>query len=121
MQSDGVSKLRLQAAKCSQVTPTSPGGQADIGTLFDPMVLPLAKMAVSGFTWYQGEANECPKALPVRDAGKCPGWGAVGFSGSVTPTFKSAATHVQGYHQRLAICSSHSLLLLQSRPSFFFS
>jgi hypothetical protein len=40
------------ASKCSQVTPTSTQSMgADIGTLFDPMVLPLAKMAVSGFTW----------------------------------------------------------------------
>ena len=50
------------AAQCSQVTPTSTHSMgSDIGTLFNPMVLPLARMAVSGFTWYQGEANECPK------------------------------------------------------------
>jgi hypothetical protein len=62
------------AAKCSQVTPTSPQSMgADIGTLFEPMVLPLAQMAVSGFTWYQGEANECPKVEPVRMAGPCGG------------------------------------------------
>jgi hypothetical protein len=55
------------AAKCPQITPTTltpPTGE--IGNLFDPMVVPLAKMAVAGFTWYQGEANECPSALPLR-------------------------------------------------------
>lgn len=63
------------SAKCSQVTPTSPQSQdnGSIATLFDPMVRPLAKMALSGFTWYQGEANECPHALPVRDSGPCGG------------------------------------------------
>jgi hypothetical protein len=62
------------AAKCSQVTPTSPASMgADIGTLFDPMVLPLARMAINGFTWYQGEANECPTKQPVRMAGPCGG------------------------------------------------
>ena len=49
------------AARCSQITPTSTQSMGpDIGTLFVPMVLPLSKMAVSGFTWYQGEANESP-------------------------------------------------------------
>ena len=50
------------AARCDQVTPTSPDGAQglDIGTLFRPMVLPLAPMAVAGFAWFQGESNECP-------------------------------------------------------------
>lgn len=62
------------AAKCSQVTPTSAHSMGpDIGTLFEPMVLPLAKMAISGITWFQGEANECPHAYPVKQAGPCGG------------------------------------------------
>ena len=30
-------------------------------------------MAVSGFTWYQGEANECPNNLPLRYGTPCGG------------------------------------------------
>ena len=46
------------AAKCSQITPTSTQSEGpDIGTLFNPMVLPLAKMAVSGFTWCEYTHN----------------------------------------------------------------
>ena len=62
------------AAKCSQITPTTTQSEgADIGTLFNPMVLPLAEMAVRGFTWYQGEANECPTAEPVQMGSPCGG------------------------------------------------
>jgi hypothetical protein len=45
----------------------------DVGTLFEPMVLPLARMAVAGFTWYQGEANECPRNEPVQLNWPCGG------------------------------------------------
>eukprot|EP00040_Diaphanoeca_grandis_P022645 m.122132 g.122132 ORF g.122132 m.122132 type:complete len:517 (+) comp28902_c0_seq1:561-2111(+) len=51
-------------AKCSQVTPFSNSTEYNIGTLFEPMVLPLAPMAVRGFTWFQGEANECGSYAP---------------------------------------------------------
>ena len=69
-----VSQEATAASSCSQVTPTSTQSMGgDIGTLFEPMVSPLAQMAVSGFTWYQGEANECPKAFPVHTGGPCGG------------------------------------------------
>ena len=42
------------------------------------------QMAVSGFTWYQGEANECPKVEPVRMAGPCGGEYCESTSGLVS-------------------------------------
>ena len=51
------------AAKCSQITPTSAESMgADIGTLFEPMVLPLSSMSVAGFTWYRAC---CTSARPA--------------------------------------------------------
>lgn len=52
---------RDAASQCSQITPTSSTPAVDnssIGQLFVPMVLPLAQMAISGFTWYVCRTNE---------------------------------------------------------------
>lgn len=55
------SRARVRVCVCvrrAQVTPTTTMSMgSDVGTLFEPMVRPLTRMAGAGFTWYQGEAS----------------------------------------------------------------
>jgi sialate O-acetylesterase len=43
-------------------------GQHQSSTLFNGMIAPLTKLAIKGFTWYQGENNQ--KMVPVTDYAK---------------------------------------------------
>jgi hypothetical protein len=56
-------------SQCSQVTPSSNVTAGGVGILFDAMIAPLARMALTGISFFQGESNNCGYEPPGAPCG----------------------------------------------------